>query len=95
MILDMKILATANINGNNIACTGQIEFKRLNSKQVYVSWSISDQEKLIASVSDSYYLNDIGNTEDHVKLLPKVIQKISDYKINRKKIFSELKVLEN
>lgn len=86
----MKIQAIANIDDNIIKCTGEIEIHWIKEPQAYITWRLSNNDKLIASKSENYFYKKNSSADE---LLNRILKKIENYKIGRNKIFEKVKIL--
>lgn len=83
-------------NGKQITdCFGKIEVLEIDEKRktAYVSWQIfHEKENSSTGISQNYYFGEAKNPQE--KILEMVIVNIEKYKINRQKVFSEIKISE-
>ncbi|MFN8284256.1 MAG: hypothetical protein U0U67_13640 [Chitinophagales bacterium] len=86
----MNIKAKANIDNVKLDCVGSIEIHSKRKYQAYITWQFFNGDKLIVSKSDNFFYRE--EEENEVELINKVLKKIEEYKIRRKKIFEDIEI---
>ncbi len=86
----MKLKAKVNIDKDKLDCEGSLEIHWKKSPQAYVTWQFFNGDKLIVSKSDNFFYNEDIENED--ELINRILKKIEEYKIGRKKIFEEIEI---
>jgi hypothetical protein len=87
----MRIKAIACIDNNITSCEGRIEIHWKKGFQAYATWNLSSEGAPLASRSSNYYFKeDLHSEED---LMNNILSKIQEYRIDRKKVFSEVQLI--
>lgn len=88
---NLKIVATAKIDNQELLCFGTIDIHTVKEHQAYVTWQFYNGKTLIAGRSENYFYK-IEDSESK-DLINRVIKKIQGYRIGRDKIFTNIKIL--
>ena len=89
----INISGVTNVFGEDIVCKGVIDVNYYNNKQAYVLWQMFDEKNnRIAFVGRNYFIDDNKVSID--ELIPMVIHKIENYRVGRKKIFKDIKIVD-
>jgi hypothetical protein len=88
----MKINALAKIDNKTFPCTGKIEIHWVKEPQAYITWDLfsNENENLIISKSENYFFRKNIDTEEN--LIHRIIKKIENCRVGRKKIFSKVRL---
>jgi hypothetical protein len=86
----MMIEGKAIVDNKVINCYGEIIIHWLKKPQAFITWELFNEETLIASKSENYFIENDNINKD--ELLSRVIKKIEKYKMKRKKVFEEIKI---
>jgi hypothetical protein len=86
----MKLKAKVNINNVVLDCAGSIEIHWKKNPQAYITWQFYYEDKLIVSKSENFFIGQEKENDD--ELISKVLKKIENYKIGRKRIFEDIEI---
>jgi cytochrome c oxidase assembly protein Cox11 len=88
---NLKIVATAKIDNQELLCFGTIEIHFIKEHQAYITWQFYNENTLIAGKSENYFYK--IEDSDGKDLINRVIKNIQGYRIGRDKIFTNIKIL--
>lgn len=78
-----------------INCFGKIEIRKIDDvhKVGYDSWQIFDENNVgLVGVTRNYYFGEVNNPQEEI--LKMILIDIQKYRMNRRKVFSEIKINE-
>jgi hypothetical protein len=92
--MKFHIEGVVNLDGSDAPCKGSIEvFYRIN-KIAYIEWDLFDGEgNSLAAVAQKYFVGDKEFSK--ASILTMVIESILSYRIERKKVFTEMRLKEH
>ena len=93
MKMTKRIKGMCAMDGVNFACIGSLESFHQRGKVVYASWEMRREDgTLLAGVSREYFINKDNIEESDI--LPLILYNIANYRLGRKRIFSEITIVE-
>ena len=88
-----KIEVDCYIDNVKEKCDGEILLREVNERTAYAEWHPFNKEgELIASLAKTYY-HGKGNNVSDVEIIQLIVNGIKDYRIGRKRIFSNVSVI--
>lgn len=92
MGLTKNIKGLCTLDRSVSLCRESIEVTRVTGKIIYASWEMYDQNDIkLAGVSRNYFVDKDELEESDV--FPVIFENIANYKVNRRKVFSEIEIV--
>lgn len=75
-----------------ISCIGKIQILHRTGKPVFASWEMhSEDGTSLAGVTRNYFMNKENASDKEV--IPYILENVINYRIGRKRIFTEVQVI--
>ena len=75
-----------------MSCIGKIQILHRTGKSVYASWEMQIEDgKNVAGVKRNYFMNKENASDQEV--IPFILDNVMNYRIGRKRIFTEVQVV--
>ena len=86
------IRGVCHMQSPSMSCIGTIQILNRNGKSVYASWEMHIEDGTnLGGVSRNYFMNKENASDEEV--IPLILDHIMNYRIGRKRFFTEVQIM--